>query len=177
MGPHRSRLRIGVAGHRWLAEDATAFVAAAFRTILARAVETGDVTAVSALADGADSLFAEAALDLGIPLETVRPFDDYATDFPTAAVRARYERLRAAARREARLPFARRSVAAYVAGMRRVVDGSDLLVAVWDGEPAPGPGGTIDAIEWAVRRRRPWLHVDVSSRDAFGVPRVRSADR
>jgi hypothetical protein len=120
------------------------------------------VTAVSALAEGADTEFAEAALDLGLPLEVIRPFARYADDFEVPHARRRYERIRAAARAETTLPFNGRSTAAYVAAMSWIVRRSDLLVAVWDGRWRGGAGGTADAVAWAICQQRSWVHVDVT---------------
>jgi hypothetical protein len=155
-------IRIGVAGHRWVTADATAFASAQCSAILHRArAEWRDVRALSAIAEGADAFFADAAVALGIRLEIVRPFDDYASDFTTREARERYERLRAAARAETRLAYPHRSTEAYLAGMRWIVDNSDVLVAIWDGRAAPGAGGTADAVDRANRAGRPWIHVNV----------------
>jgi hypothetical protein len=120
-----------------------------------------DVVAISALAEGADTLFAEAALLTQVPLEIVRPFARYADDFVTAAGRRRYQALAAFARKEARLAFAVRSVDAYHAAMRWVVENCDLLVAAWDGEPWGRKGGTAQAVRYARLVGRPVVHLDV----------------
>ena len=69
----------------------------------------GELRALSAIAEGADTLFAEAALELSIPLDIVRPFQDYAADFRKKVARERYEKLRAAARSEKKLHHHERS--------------------------------------------------------------------
>jgi len=45
-----------------------------------------------------------------------------------------------------------------------VLDHSDLLVAVWDGQPVVGLGGTGQIVGHAVARRLPvlWVHTDDS---------------
>lgn len=156
--------RIGIVGHRYLANRETiAFVNEQCFVILKQVKsEHTDVVALSAIAEGADTLFAEAALALDIPLEIVRPFDDYAADFETKVARERYEELRAAARSEKRLVHKERSDIAYGAAMNWIVNHSDLLVIAWDGLPAAGPGGTGSAVKEAVHLNRPWLHLDVS---------------
>lgn len=107
------------------------------------------LVALSAIAAGADSLFAEAAISLHIPLDVVLPFEGYEEDFAEGEERARFERLLAAARRTRTLSYERRSQEAYVAVGRWVVDNSDQLIAVWDGLPARGPGGTGDVVTYA----------------------------
>lgn len=153
---------VGIVGHRHLSGSAAAFVRRESADLLAR---TPDPVALSALAEGADTLFAEAAVALHVPLEIVIPFDDYAGDFPTAASRRRYHALRAAARAESRLDFSHRCIDAYVAAMQWIIDRSDLLVAAWDGRPSAGAGGTGDAILRARARGLAWVHLDVLALD------------
>jgi hypothetical protein len=156
-------VRVAIVGHRHLASARTsAFVADASHGVLSAARNRRQgVTAVSALAEGADTIFAEAALDLGIPLRVVRPFRGYENDFASAATRRRYAELRDAAESEELLPFVSRSRRAYEAAMRWVVRNSDLLVAAWDGRPGLGPGGTADAVQHAVSVGREVIHLDV----------------
>jgi hypothetical protein len=157
--------RIGIVGHRYLTNSETiAFVADQSLAALKQAqAEHSDVVALSAIAEGADTLFAEAALSLNIPLEIVRPFAAYAADFETPAAKERYEELRAAARYEVKLPYVERSNVAYEAAMSWIVRRSDLLLVVWDGLPAEGAGGTGDAVTQALQLKMPWLHLDVTN--------------
>jgi hypothetical protein len=156
---------LGIVGHRYLASpEIVAFVADQSAAILKQAKsEHTNLVALSAIAEGADTVFAEAALALEIPLEIVRPFDEYAADFKTLSSRKRYEQLRAAARREAKLSYKKRSNVAYKAAMNWVVDRSDVLVVAWNGLAAKGEGGTGDAVKQVVRLNRPWLHLDVTN--------------
>ena len=153
--------RIGIVGHRALDRDTTAFVSAQSAAVLRAESSQGDVVAVSALAEGADTLFAEAALQLGVPLEIVRPFGSYADDFATGSSRSRYRGLVEAARNETHLPFATASIHAYETAMTWVVRACDLLVAAWDGSPPRGRGGTAEAIAYAERIGRRVVHLDV----------------
>src|SRR4029077_18380090 len=125
--------RLGIVGHRELGAGAGAFRGGASARLLTSALCAGDVVAVSALAEGADTLFAEAALSIDVPLEVVTPFRAYARDFPRGTQRRRYWSLVAAARKETRLAFTARSTHAYEAAMRWVVENCDVVVAAWDG--------------------------------------------
>jgi len=155
--------RVGMVGHRFLGgPEAEAFVRRQCVSLLARArAAHGEVVGLSAIAEGADTIFAEAAVALGIPLEIVIPFEEYAADFETPEPRRRYEALRAAARAETRLAHAARSDEAYRDAMHWVVMRSDLLLAAWDGLPASGPGGTGEAPGRADALGRPWVHLNV----------------
>jgi hypothetical protein len=156
-------LRMAIVGHRRLGEpDAVRFVADACEQLLTRAKNMErDVVAVSATAEGADTVFAEAAVSVEIPLDIVRPFDGYRDDFARPVSRARYLSLQAVARSETRLPYRGRSERAYLAAMLWVANSSDVLVAAWDGRPALGLGGTGNAVRHARRIGRPVIHVDV----------------
>jgi len=50
------------------------------------------------------------------------------------------------------LSFDEPSEEAYLAAGCRVVDMSDVLLAVWDGQPARGKGGTGNIVEYARSR-------------------------
>ncbi|HEX6289962.1 MAG TPA: hypothetical protein VFZ66_12270 [Herpetosiphonaceae bacterium] len=156
-------MRIGIVGHRFFSRpDAAAFVTQQCLTILRQAQAAyADVTALSAIAEGADSLFAEAALSLNIPLEIVLPFEEYAADFTGTMATACYARLRRAACKETQLAYISRSEEAYVAAMHWVVAHSDVLIAAWDGGPGRGRGGTADAVRQAVLSGRDWIHLNV----------------
>ena len=159
-------VRMGVVGHRWFPEaSANAFVASRCQELLRCAKDDArSVVALSALAAGSDTLFAEAAVGLGIPLLAVRPFDRYADDFPTAAARDAYGELWSCADRRVRLAYRSRSQEAYRAAMRWVVERSDVLLAIWDGRPATDPGGTADTVAHALALGRSVLHVDPAQR-------------
>lgn len=150
--------RVGIVGHRhFTRREEREFTARHCREILRQARAThGEVSALSALAEGADTIFAQSALALNLHLDIVRPFIRYHEDFASQSARRRYFRLRDSARHETSLPYETRCEEAYEEAMGWVVDQSDLLVAVWDGRV----GVTGRAVGRAVRRHRPWLHVD-----------------
>lgn len=153
--------RVGIAGHRSLDPAAREFVASACSALIADAQCGGEVAAVSALAEGADTLFAEVALSRGATLEIVRPYDGYEHEFQTTQQSRRYRALMNAADRETRLPFGTRSTRAYEAAMRYVTDRCSVLLAAWDGTPPRGTGGTADTVRYAESIGRPVVHLDV----------------
>jgi len=150
------RFVVGVTGHRDLggAEDE---VASALRGALEEYQRThgGRLVVLSAIAAGADSLFAEAAISLGIPLNVALPFEGYEEDFADGDERERFETLLAAAEQRCTLPYEGRSTEAYASVGRWIVDHSDHLVAVWDGMPARGLGGTGYVVAYARERGHP----------------------
>lgn len=105
--------------------------------------------AVSSLAVGADQRFALAALSRGGELSVVLPSLGYESSMETEEDRSRFQHLLAAAAKIEQLEYPRPSEEAYLSAGRRVVDLCDVLVAVWDGQPARGKGGTADAVNYA----------------------------
>ncbi len=120
---------------------------------------------ISPLADGADQLAAGLALDRGYQLETILPFaaDVYATDFTDPQDAARFHDLLGRASCRLELPGDRANQNdAYVSAGRAVVAHADLLIALWDGEPARGRGGTAEIVEHALRRGLPVIHIGLT---------------
>ncbi|MEU8527866.1 MULTISPECIES: hypothetical protein [Streptomyces] len=149
--------RIGVTGHRDIPEAAYPHVKAALEEELTAALcgFGGGLEAYSSLAAGADQLFAGIALDCGAELTVVIPSGDYEEAFEEPGELARYQVLRQRATREVRMAFAHSTDEAYFAAGAYIADHCDALLAVWDGEPARGLGGTGDIVRYARERGRP----------------------
>lgn len=113
---------------------------------------------VSALAEGADRMAAEAALDLGEVLEVVLPFPipEYEKDFESQESRAEFHALlnRASALIVLDGDEHDRPRSYEAAGMT-LLDNCDLLIAIWDGGAGRGRGGTREVIGQAARRAIP----------------------
>ena len=156
-------IRIGIVGHRYLgSKKVIDFVFQNCSAILKKVlVEYSHVVALSAIAEGADSLFAEAALLQGIPLEIVKPFQEYATDFKTIFAREHYDRLRAAACSEKKLYYVDRSEEAYLRAMDWIVERSDILIAAWNGSLDNDSCGTGYAVKQAILSDNTWIHLNV----------------
>ncbi len=178
-------LAVGVTGHRDLGPTDLAALYLRLHTVLdalrqatlrLHTVEADIFAAappvvrlLSPLAAGADQVAARAALDLGYDLHAVLPFRraDYRTDFAAEADRdaaAAFDELIARADRVLELPCHRGDVpSAYALAGRATVAHCDVLIAVWDGLPARGVGGTAEVVEDALRRGLPVIHVAVDA--------------
>ena len=124
-------------------------------------------TVVSPLAEGADRLVAEEALNLpNYSLEVVLPMmkEEYIQDFQTSESREMFDSLLGRAARWDLIinrtlaeeipdkdPNERRRVAYKRVG-EYVVDHCDILVALWDGQPSRGTGGTAEIVAYARKR-------------------------
>ncbi|MFJ7423452.1 hypothetical protein ACIQXD_33320 [Streptomyces uncialis] len=118
-------MRIGVTGHRGLPGS----VETAVRALLADEAErqaavcgSDGLVAVSCPADRPDSWWADLVLAAGGRLEAVVPADDHRTGLTGSTPQA------------------------HQAGSEILVGLCHALVAVWDGLPARGCGGTADAV-------------------------------
>lgn len=180
-------LSIGVTGHRNLNDQAKQAQVAAIRTSLvvlfgalrqalpaavARDASyfsgaTPLIRVVMMGAEGADLLAAEAAVDNGLEIALILPFDrdEYIHDF-SAASAPLLTKFLAAATTVFELP-GRRSEGpqAYERANGVIISNVDLLVAVWDGERARGRAGTGDFVQEAVVKGVPVLVIDPRSPD------------
>jgi hypothetical protein len=129
------------------------------------AVELDQVPAplvgITSLAAGADQLFAQQVLTRGGELHVVVPFPDYG-DLFSGVDRTRYRRLLRAAADAVVLPRSGSDEDCYMAAGQYIVDHCECLVAIWDGRPARGLGGTADVVGYALRRAVPVRRVDAS---------------
>ncbi|MEV7423272.1 hypothetical protein [Streptomyces sp. NPDC091212] len=145
--------RIGVTGHRNIPAEAYAHIRAAIVAVLRS--HTGSLEALSSLAAGADQLFAGLALDRGARLTAVIPSGDYEDGFEDPAELDGYRRLRDRATLEVTMAFPHSTDEAYYAAGTYIADHCDRLLAVWDGRPARGLGGTGDIVRYARERGKP----------------------
>jgi hypothetical protein len=153
-------MQLGVSGHQQLGKrlsrqgvhrsEAAAWrwAEVAFRELLDD-LGGGPVTVVSSLAAGTDQRFARVALAQGARLAVILPSARYEETFSNAEERTEYAELLAAAEAVETLAFATPSEAAFFAAGKRVVEQSDELVVVWDGDLAQGLGGTGDIVSYA----------------------------
>ncbi|MGI9001142.1 MAG: hypothetical protein ACR2GH_05700 [Pseudonocardia sp.] len=146
-------MRIGITGHSNLAPDAVPVVADALRHVLAEHDEP--VVGVTCLARGADQVFARVVLDTGGTVEVVLPATDYRERKVKPDNREDFEMLIAQAAQVRVLPFETSNREAYAAANAAVLADVDALVAVWDGAPPDGRGGTGDTVQAARERGLP----------------------
>ncbi|MDP3069477.1 MAG: hypothetical protein Q8N18_04270 [Opitutaceae bacterium] len=172
---------VGFTGHRLLADEpgVARTIADVLRELQREA--PGEWIALSSAAAGADLLFVHAALDLGLGWEAVLPLPlvDFERDFspeewrPVQALLARAERIEVATE-----PGSREE--AYLTGGFEIVNNTDVLLAVWDGLPARGKGGTADVVAYARAMGRPLVIINpetkVVRRENFDRLRLHDAN-
>ena len=195
------RIRIGVTGHRSLSNPQ--YIINSLRDILNIAIPTlFDVdiayknfitpfvfTVSSSLAEGADRLVAkEILLKPDSDLEVVLPMhkDEYRKHFEAENSELEFYSLYNRAsevkvfsknvkwdelitediRREARRK-------AYEESGQYVVDHSDVLIAIWDGKPSRGRGGTAEIVQYARNKKCSLIIIPSDNPSAYTIERNR----
>lgn len=141
-----SDVMIGITGHQALSP--------ATRNLIRNAVsgELGGMrnfTVITSLAAGADQICAETALQAGGRLLVITPARDYIESFGDSVDLENYQRLLARADEVVTLSFIKPSEQAYWAAGQEIVHRAELILAIWDGKPAGGLGGTADVVQYA----------------------------
>lgn len=146
--------RIGITGHSSLSDATAGLVADALRAVLV-IHEVDKLVGVTCLARGADQIFARVVLELGGSVEVVLPAADYRDRKVKPDNMAEFDELvaRAASVHVMSLPESNR--AAYEAASAHVMANVDEMVAVWDGAPPDGAGGTGDVVRAAREQGMP----------------------
>jgi hypothetical protein len=151
-------MRIGVTGHQRRPEIDWNWVK---KEIGAALSELKDVDgAYTSLAVGSDQIFAQAALRHNIKVIAVIPLPrpDYEKYFKDGDLETYYDLLGRSEVIELK-GDPDHEKAFFQAGIY-IADHADKLIAVWDGNPALGLGGTADIVAYAQSRGRPILHIN-----------------
>ncbi|MCP3818684.1 hypothetical protein NLX86_11310 [Streptomyces sp. A3M-1-3] len=147
-----------VTGHMDLTEDSVPLVRDALRRLL-ESHAAADLTGISCIAKGSDSLFAEAVLEAGGRLVVVMPSKDYRQKKVKTDHEATFDRLIEAAAEVVVLPHEAANRQAYEDANHTLLERADRLIAVWNGEPPSGKGGgTADTV---IEARDAGLPVDI----------------
>lgn len=160
-------LKICITGHRDLldaktVEDDMAVTLDYFKKM------DNELIVFTALAAGADTIFAEQALKKNIPINIVLPFEekDYKKDFTHDELKVLdsfikksqfevYTKLKTGNTEERNT--------AYLETGKMLVDKADIVLAVWNGKEAAGVGGTGDIVEYAKQKGKQ-LHIIKAAR-------------
>ncbi|HVN94474.1 MAG TPA: DUF4231 domain-containing protein [Terracidiphilus sp.] len=179
--PPRPRLvvQIGVTGHRpnRISADVAATLPGQCEQVLKAIAEFASraydpllysaqpplLRVLSPLAEGADRMVAHAGLALGADLQCPFPFhvEEYCRDFTSEGSLQEFHALAAKASAVFECDGDRGAESlAYERIGRMVLEQSDFLIAVWDGEAAAGRGGTTQIVDEALEQSIPvvWLN-------------------
>jgi hypothetical protein len=155
---------VGFSGHRQVA-DQTGVAKAIHGALRALQGEApGEWLALSSVAEGSDQLFVAQARSIGLSWHAILPLPkaEFAADFAPVewpgveALLGQAEHVHVITENGTRED-------AYLDCGLETVNGADVLLAVWDGEPARGKGGTADVVEYAKSLGKPVLIIDANT--------------
>jgi hypothetical protein len=155
---------VGFSGHRQL-QDRKAVAAAIREQLVAlRRDAPGEWIGLSSVAIGSDAVFAREVLHASMAWHVVLPMmlGEFRKDFSDGEWRD-VETLLAEAEHVRVISQSGSREDAYLDGGIETVNDCDVLLAVWDGEPARGRGGTADVIAYARELRRPLVLIDAKT--------------
>ena len=156
-----SLLVIGFTGHRDLPDERASRARIVEVLKEKKASTSRTVCGLSSVAAGADLMFAEACMELGLPLRVLLPMakDRFREDFDVPTWNRVEQALQYAVSVEVTSGGSVRDAAYYECGVQTVQQ-SDVLLALWDGELSRGLGGTEQVVSFAKAQGRTvyWIH-------------------
>lgn len=151
----------GFTGHRQLRDPAavSGWLAAALAEL--KGLAPGEWIAASSAAAGSDLLFARAAQGLGMSWQALLPLpeSEFRSDFTEEEWREAGALLGSAESVTVLSGSAGREEAYLDCGIE-TVNACDVLIALWDGEPARGRGGTAEMVTYARELAKPLIVID-----------------
>ena len=165
-------LRIGVTGHSKLTEEhAVAEAVNRLLTYPENLMNNQDNvpiewTVISPLAKGADRIVAKSILKKeSARLEVLTPFSlgEYRKNFTDPKDLQEFNQLLESASLHVEMPP---SSEGYLPVGKKVVDACEILIAIWDGNPSQGKGGTAEIVSYALERGRIVLRIDTGNPNA-----------
>jgi hypothetical protein len=162
-------MRVGITGHQKLRQASDwDWAQTEMRAVLDKC--GAPLIGITSLAAGADQLFAEIVLQNGGTLEAIIPFADYEKTFADHEDLETYRSLLASAATVELLERGDSNEEAYLLAGKRVVDLSELVLALWDGKPAQGLGGTADVVQYARDTRKKIIHLNPTTLEINDYP-------
>jgi hypothetical protein len=164
-----ARIVIGVTGHRKI-ENPDLF-RTTIQKILKHIIQMPPplkntpllLSVLSPLAEGTDRLIAREVLKIpGSLLEVVLPLekDAYINDFETDVSKKEFEELLEQAKSIRILTPQKSRVEAYKRVGQYIVEHCDIIIAIWDGKPSAGKGGTQEIVQYARAKQCPLVWID-----------------
>jgi hypothetical protein len=155
---NRQVMIIGITGHQ---EIGSTEVVAWVRETLQSAIDRLDITkGISCLAIGSDQMFAEVILSKGVELIAVIPCLNYEFTFHSSDDLLNYQRLKLKAAELIQMDEISPTEQAFYQASQYLVDRSNAIIAIWNGQPAKGFGGTADVVSYASNKGKNIIHIN-----------------
>jgi len=155
-------MKVGITGHQNIGSNET--IRWVKNILAAHIKELSIELGFTSLAIGADQLFAQLLKQNNIPFTVIVPCNNYEKTFTDAISLGIFQTLLSSSLNKFQLPFTEPSETAFYAAGKEIVDRSDLMFAIWNGQPAKGLGGTGDIVKYAQSINRSVLHINPITR-------------
>ena len=156
---------VGFTGHRQIANPQLIGRAIDDALDFLKRETLGEWVVLSSVAEGGDQLFVRQALQRGMSWHAILPLPH--TEFARDFTPEQWKEVQALLLKAEHLQISNDDEGlrddAYLDCGMETVNGSDLLLAVWDGEAARGRGGTAEVIEYARSVSKPILIIDANT--------------
>jgi len=160
-------MNLGITGHQNLGNSSDIVW---IRDILCKEIKNLVITrGYSCLAKGADQLFAEIILENNIDLVVLIPSQHYEETFKDSIDMSSFRRLKNKATTIIQLNNKEPNSFAFFDASKILVDNCEVLLAVWNGKPAEGFGGTADVVYYARLLKKPIIQVNPISKEVIYI--------
>lgn len=162
-------MKAGITGHQDICSDDTVqwVTVALERLIQEHKINLG----LTCLARGADQLYAKILLQHNIPYVAIIASEDYINVIGDKTATDAFEYLLNNASESIKLDNKHANEQAFFNASKILVEKSDFIIAIWDGKPAKGFGGTGDVVNYAVQADKKVIHVDIINRKISNLGR------
>lgn len=158
-------MRVGITGHQDLGSNADR---AWILSHLVSQIEKPELkSGFTSLAIGADQLFASLLRKQGKPYTAIIPCEGYEETFQTQADLETYRSLLSGSFSVVQLPFSHPSEQAFWEAGKNIVEASDYMIAIWNGLPPRGLGGTADVVRYSLEQGKKVIHINPKQRSVI----------
>ena len=155
-------MKIGITGHqKFDNNDTYSWVRSSIQNEL-NSIEP-PLIGYTSLAIGSDQIFATLIYENGGTVYALIPFINYERAFEKKDIFL-YKKLLNKAKEIETLSIKGTDEDSYLEAGKRIVDKSDIIIAVWNNKPAEGKGGTADIVNYARRKNRPLIIINPEGR-------------
>ena len=155
-------MKVGITGHQNIGSDKDIDWV---QSVLSETINRLNVKlGFTSLAYGADQLFAEHLNRQNIPYKAIIPCKKYESTFHESGRLEQYFALKRSAEEVIMLEHEEPTGIAFYSAGKKVIDSSDLMIAVWFGRKAKNLGGTGDAVTYAMSQGKRIIHINPETR-------------
>ncbi|SHF33508.1 hypothetical protein [Chryseobacterium takakiae] len=122
--------------------------------------ENDIIKGLSSLAIGSDQLFCRQLIKKNIPYDVIIPCDNYISTFKTLKDSESFLGLLNMSKGIYTLNFDKPSESAFYSAGIEIVNKASVIIAIWDGKPAKGLGGTGDIVKIALQQKKSVYHIN-----------------